>query len=56
MSEIKNSEFYIDCWDMVSLTETERDALCNAVDAGDEETAESVVDDAYERLFGEAVN
>ena len=43
-------------WDVVHLTESEIDALCEAVDGGDHETAESVVDGAYARLFGETVH
>ena len=43
-------------WEMVTFTEAELDAMCDAADVGDIETAERVVDGAYARLLGEHVN
>jgi hypothetical protein len=38
-------------WEDVRLTEEELDAMCDALDRGDEEEAERVVEGAYDRLF-----
>ena len=43
-------------WEDVRLTEPERDALCEAADAGDQKTAKKIVDGAYARLFGMHLN
>jgi hypothetical protein len=43
-------------WEMVTLTDSERDQLVEAADVGDIETADAVVEQAYARLFGEFVN
>lgn len=43
-------------WEDVRLTEQKIDALCEAVDLGDEETANKIVDGAYARLFGATLN
>jgi hypothetical protein len=47
-------------WENVTLTEEELDAMCDALDGGDEETAERIVEGAYERLYqrtgGAAIN
>lgn len=39
-------------WDMISLTGSEIDALCDYADAGMFDEAEAVVDRAEARLFG----
>ena len=40
-------------WEDVHLTEEEMDEMCDALDAGDEERAEAIVEGAYEWLFME---
>jgi len=43
-------------WEDVRMTEEELDAMIAAADAGDFETAEAIVERAYDRLFGETVH
>lgn len=39
-------------WDMITLTDSEVNALCDYADAGMIEEAETVVDKAEARMFG----
>lgn len=43
-------------WEEIRLTGSERNALCDAADAGDIDTADEIVKGAYDRLFGESIN
>ncbi len=43
-------------WELVTLTDSERDALVEACDTGNLARAEKTVDGAYDRLFGSYVN
>jgi len=42
-------------WELVWLTESELEELCEAADRGDEERATLIVDQAYARLYGQFV-
>ena len=55
MNQDQSNEIPV-AWEMVSLTESEMDAMCDAADVGDIETASHIVDATYSRLFGEQVN
>jgi hypothetical protein len=43
-------------WQDVDMSKEELDAMCDAAEAGDLETAEVIVERAYDRLFGEQVH
>ena len=42
--------------ELVTLTDSETDEMCGALDLGDIETAERIVERGYARLFGEWTN
>lgn len=48
-----SDEIYIELWDRVKLTDYERNAMIEAIERGDIDEADQIVDDAYERLFDE---
>lgn len=56
MNQEFTDEFYVEFWQDVKMTEAELNAMCDAADAGDMETAEKIVDAAWNRVFGETVN
>ena len=55
-SNIENFDGVPIGWEIVRLTDSELDQFCAAADVGDHDEAERVVDGAYSRLFGEAIN
>lgn len=53
MSVIIDDEGRAVGWEDVHLTELELDLMCEALDLGDQESAERIVSQAYDRLYSQ---